>query len=249
VLFSNNPFWRAETKGSYFLVFNAIMNFDSLGAGRKLADKSITPARSGRCATPDCPGVPRAPPPPPRPPAHSAYSASGCNRGSSAHARSRRRAGLDLLRHILQVGKLRVSRLLGIHGEAAAMQAHQGLGAMEDQAAAFQVTHQAAIEVHQEVAGIMERGVDRVGPLKFRNHVVAAHGLRIDGGVARHAPVRHVHPVQEQIGERAAAEIPEPAPVRGSVRRRTADRARSPGTSSNRVSRRRWAWRVSRPCR
>ncbi|MEI9972585.1 MAG: hypothetical protein WDO73_11315 [Ignavibacteriota bacterium] len=24
VLFSNNPFWRAETKGSYFLVFNAI---------------------------------------------------------------------------------------------------------------------------------------------------------------------------------------------------------------------------------
>jgi hypothetical protein len=39
VLFSNNPFWRAETKGSYFLVFNAIMNFDSLSAGRKLADR------------------------------------------------------------------------------------------------------------------------------------------------------------------------------------------------------------------
>ena len=39
VLFSNNPMWRAETKGSYFLVFNAILNFDSLNAGRKLADK------------------------------------------------------------------------------------------------------------------------------------------------------------------------------------------------------------------
>jgi hypothetical protein len=39
VLFSNNPFWRAETKGSYFLVFNAILNFDNLSAGRKLADK------------------------------------------------------------------------------------------------------------------------------------------------------------------------------------------------------------------
>jgi hypothetical protein len=39
VLFSNNPFWRAETKGSYFLVFNAILNFDHLDAGRKLADK------------------------------------------------------------------------------------------------------------------------------------------------------------------------------------------------------------------
>ncbi len=39
VLFSNNPFWRAETQGSYFLVFNAILNFDNLGAGRKLASK------------------------------------------------------------------------------------------------------------------------------------------------------------------------------------------------------------------
>ena len=39
VLFSNNPFWRAETKGSYFLVFNAILNYDNLSAGRKLADK------------------------------------------------------------------------------------------------------------------------------------------------------------------------------------------------------------------
>jgi hypothetical protein len=39
VLFSNNPFWRAETKGSYFLVFNAILNFDHLDAGRKLAAK------------------------------------------------------------------------------------------------------------------------------------------------------------------------------------------------------------------
>jgi hypothetical protein len=39
VLFSNNPMWRAETKGSYFLVFNAILNFANLDAGRKLADK------------------------------------------------------------------------------------------------------------------------------------------------------------------------------------------------------------------
>ena len=39
VLFANNPFWRAETKGSYFLVFNAILNFDHLDAGRKLANR------------------------------------------------------------------------------------------------------------------------------------------------------------------------------------------------------------------
>ena len=36
VLFSNNPVWRGETEGSYALVFNALMNFDSLNAGRKL---------------------------------------------------------------------------------------------------------------------------------------------------------------------------------------------------------------------
>jgi hypothetical protein len=36
VLFSNNPIWRGETRGSYFLVFNAILNFDNLDAGRQL---------------------------------------------------------------------------------------------------------------------------------------------------------------------------------------------------------------------
>jgi len=36
VLFANNPIWRGETIGSYFLVFNTIMNFDHLDAGRKL---------------------------------------------------------------------------------------------------------------------------------------------------------------------------------------------------------------------
>jgi hypothetical protein len=39
VLFSNNPVWRAETHGTYFLVFNAILNFDNLNAGRKLDEK------------------------------------------------------------------------------------------------------------------------------------------------------------------------------------------------------------------
>ncbi|HEY8461920.1 MAG TPA: hypothetical protein VIM99_16135, partial [Blastocatellia bacterium] len=39
LLFSNNPFWRAETQGSYFLIFNAILNFDQLNAGRKLAER------------------------------------------------------------------------------------------------------------------------------------------------------------------------------------------------------------------
>jgi len=36
VLFANNPVWRGSTVGSYFLVFNALLNFDSLNAGRVL---------------------------------------------------------------------------------------------------------------------------------------------------------------------------------------------------------------------
>jgi hypothetical protein len=36
VLFANNPIWRGETIGSYFLVFNTILNYDNLDAGRML---------------------------------------------------------------------------------------------------------------------------------------------------------------------------------------------------------------------
>ncbi len=36
ILFANNPVYRGETIGSYFLVFNALLNFDRLDAGRKL---------------------------------------------------------------------------------------------------------------------------------------------------------------------------------------------------------------------
>jgi Zinc carboxypeptidase len=35
VLFAANPIYRGETVGSYFMVFNTILNFDSLDAGRK----------------------------------------------------------------------------------------------------------------------------------------------------------------------------------------------------------------------
>ena len=39
VLFANNPIYRGETIGSYFMVFNTIINFDNLNAGRKLDAK------------------------------------------------------------------------------------------------------------------------------------------------------------------------------------------------------------------
>ncbi len=36
VLFAHNPIYRGETIGSYFMVFNTILSFDNLDAGRKL---------------------------------------------------------------------------------------------------------------------------------------------------------------------------------------------------------------------
>ena len=33
LLFANNPIWRNATQGSYFLLFNAMLNFDHLGVG------------------------------------------------------------------------------------------------------------------------------------------------------------------------------------------------------------------------
>ena len=36
ILFANNPMYRGMTIGSYFLVFNALLNFDRLDTGRKL---------------------------------------------------------------------------------------------------------------------------------------------------------------------------------------------------------------------
>ncbi|MBZ5621991.1 MAG: hypothetical protein LAQ69_25180 [Acidobacteriia bacterium] len=45
LMFANNPMWRNETQGSYFLLFNAMLNYDHLSAGVQ-----TTPAggRAGR---------------------------------------------------------------------------------------------------------------------------------------------------------------------------------------------------------
>lgn len=46
LMFANNPMWRSETHGSYFLLFNAMLNFEHLDAG-KAAGRG---ARGGRGA-------------------------------------------------------------------------------------------------------------------------------------------------------------------------------------------------------
>jgi hypothetical protein len=44
VMFANNPMWRHETHGSFFLVFNAALNFNNLNAGRQPARRPTAPA-------------------------------------------------------------------------------------------------------------------------------------------------------------------------------------------------------------
>jgi hypothetical protein len=39
ILFSINPVYRGETRGTYSLVLNTIMNFDNLNAGRSINEK------------------------------------------------------------------------------------------------------------------------------------------------------------------------------------------------------------------
>jgi hypothetical protein len=45
LMFANNPMWRSETHGSYFLLFNAMLNFEHLDAG-----KAAPRGRGGRGA-------------------------------------------------------------------------------------------------------------------------------------------------------------------------------------------------------
>jgi hypothetical protein len=45
VMFANNPMWRHQTQGSFFLIFNAALNYDHLGAGsdRGRANEAMRP--------------------------------------------------------------------------------------------------------------------------------------------------------------------------------------------------------------
>ncbi|MEO8727079.1 MAG: M14 family zinc carboxypeptidase [Acidobacteriaceae bacterium] len=45
VLFANNPMWRNETGGSFFLLFNAVLNYDHLSVGHQLPNTPAAPAK------------------------------------------------------------------------------------------------------------------------------------------------------------------------------------------------------------
>jgi hypothetical protein len=48
LLFANRPYWRWQTQGSFFLGFNAILNWNDLDAGRNPAPRSTAPAGQQR---------------------------------------------------------------------------------------------------------------------------------------------------------------------------------------------------------
>ena len=45
VMFAIRPFWRWQTQGTYFLGFNAIMNWNDLDAGKQQASQTQTQQR------------------------------------------------------------------------------------------------------------------------------------------------------------------------------------------------------------
>jgi len=45
VMFATNPMWRHQTQGAFFLLFNAALHYDNLGAGR---EAGTAPARAPR---------------------------------------------------------------------------------------------------------------------------------------------------------------------------------------------------------
>ena len=47
VFFANNPMWRHETQGSFFMLFNAAMNFDNLNAGQSVETKDRPQPKEG----------------------------------------------------------------------------------------------------------------------------------------------------------------------------------------------------------
>ncbi|HST53121.1 MAG TPA: M14 family zinc carboxypeptidase [Pyrinomonadaceae bacterium] len=46
VLFATNPMWRHQTQGEFFMLFNAVLNFDNLGVGRE-PEQQARPRTSG----------------------------------------------------------------------------------------------------------------------------------------------------------------------------------------------------------
>jgi len=53
IMFANNPMWRHQTQGSFFLIFNAALNFDSLNTERAVPAPRPRPTPTGDAAKDD----------------------------------------------------------------------------------------------------------------------------------------------------------------------------------------------------
>jgi hypothetical protein len=121
--------------------------------------------------------------------------------------------GLHFQNRTGRLGLFAVARHLAVDGETAAPQTHGRLCAADHQAAAFDVAEQRAIEFHHHVAGIGERGAHGIRSLPLHQDGLQACRGGARGRVGIHDPMGDVHPMDEKVGHRAAAEIPIPAPV------------------------------------
>ena len=62
VMFATNPMWRHQTQGEFFLLFNAVMNYDNLGVGRSEPSGGTRPRSSAAgCGSGPPPATPPAP--------------------------------------------------------------------------------------------------------------------------------------------------------------------------------------------
>src|SRR5262249_35870974 len=98
-----------------------------------------------------------------------------------------------------------------VNGQILAVEFHCRFCSANLQPAVVNAAGHRAVISDAETLRIIERAGDRVGAFPFERVAIAA-GHDADRRGHAHVPVRDVNPVRHQVGQRAPAEIPEPAP-------------------------------------
>jgi hypothetical protein len=147
-----------------------------------------------------------------------------------ADVRRGRLAALDAIQPIADVGDGTVSAganhdrrfdfasadtafaTFGVNGQDVAVEFHGGFGAAQFEAAVvYGGVHLAEIG-GAEILGVIQHAGDGVGAFEVFEQVALSCRHRTRGRGRASVPMHDVNPVRHQIGQRAAAEIPEPAP-------------------------------------